>query len=132
MTGSPDSTADAPDSPETDATCYCPVGGVMDLLSKRYAVQVICVVGAVGPARYGEIEAAFESVSSSTLSRRLDELAEADLLAREQYAEIPPRVEYDLTPTGEELCRRLEPLVEWVVEEENRERPVASDAAAGE
>ncbi|MFC6976607.1 winged helix-turn-helix transcriptional regulator [Halomicroarcula sp. GCM10025709] len=85
----------------------------MDLLSRRYAMQLVCVVDAIGPARYGDIEETFEQVSSSTLSTRLDELVEAGILSREQYAEIPPRVEYELTETGEELGERLEPLLEW-------------------
>jgi DNA-binding HxlR family transcriptional regulator len=88
----------------------------MDLLSRRYAMQLICVVGAIGPARYGEIEDTFEGVSSSTLSSRLDDLVDAGYLSREQYAEIPPRVEYDLTAEGEELCRRLQPLLEWAAD----------------
>ena len=88
----------------------------MDLLSRRYAMQLICVVGAIGPARYGEVEATFDDVSSSTLSTRLDELVEAGVLARERYAEIPPRVEYELTDVGEQLCRHLEPLLEWAEE----------------
>lgn len=96
-----------------DFDCLCSLNGVMDLLSRRYAMQLICVVGAIGPARYGEIEDTFDGVSSSTLSSRLDELVEAGLLAREQYAEIPPRVEYELTDTGEELGHHLQPLLEW-------------------
>lgn len=104
-----------------DPSCYCQLGGAMDLLSRRYAMQVVCVVGAVGPARYGEIEAAFGDASSSTLSARLDELEGAGLLAREQYAEIPPRVEYELTEEGEELCRRLDPLLRWVRRRESSE-----------
>jgi len=98
---------------ETESTCYCPLGGVMDLLSRKYSMQVVCVVGALGPVRYGEIEDAFGDVSSSTLSTRLEDLVEAGFLSRERYAEIPPRVEYELTDAGEELCRRLEPLLEW-------------------
>lgn len=101
-----DRTADAP-------TCLCPLGDVMDLLSRRYAMQVVCVVDALGPVRYGDIEAAFGTVSSSTLSTRLDELVAAGLLAREQYAEIPPRVEYDLTDDGAALAERLRPLLAW-------------------
>ncbi len=85
----------------------------MDLLSRRYAIQLNCEDGALGPARYGEIEAAFDGVSSSTLSTRLDDLVAAGILDREQYAEIPPRVEYDLTETGVELCHHLKPLLEW-------------------
>lgn len=98
-----------PDAPR----CLCPLGGVMDLLSRKYAIQVVCVVGALGPVRYGDIAAAFGEVSSSTLSTRLDELTEAGLLDRERYAEIPPRVEYTLTADGEALAERLEPLIAW-------------------
>jgi DNA-binding HxlR family transcriptional regulator len=85
----------------------------MELLSRTHAMQVICVVGALGPSRYGEIEAAFGEVSSSTLSRRLEELVDAGILVREQYDEIPPRVEYDLTPAGEQLAEHLKPVLEW-------------------
>jgi len=74
------------------------------------------VVDAIGPARYGDIEATFEEVSSSTLSTRLNELVEAGILSREQYDEIPPRVEYELTEIGEELGERLEPLLKWAEE----------------
>lgn len=114
------------DSPSTDATggtlerCYCPLGDVMDLLSRKYAMQVICVVGALGPVRYGEIESVFGDVSSSTLSTRLDELVAAGFLAREQYAEIPPRVEYDLTEDGMEVRERLEPLLSWAENADSR------------
>ena len=97
----------------SDEMCYCPVGGVLDLLSRQYAIQVVCVVGALGPVRYGDIEAAFDDVSSSTLAARLEELVATGYLARTQYDEIPPRVEYELTPTGRELQERLQPLVEW-------------------
>ena len=102
-----------------DVDCYCQLDGLMDLLSRRYAMQLVCVVGAIGPARYGEIESTFGDVSSSTLSSRLDELVAAGYLSREQYAEIPPRVEYDLTDDGTELCRRLQPLLEWAADRED-------------
>lgn len=106
-------------SPSDVPICYCPLGGVMDLLSRRYAMQVVCVVGALGPARYSEIEDMFDDVSSSTLSTRLDELVAAGYLSREQYAEIPPRVEYELTQKGESLREKLDPLLEWVTEHES-------------
>jgi DNA-binding HxlR family transcriptional regulator len=114
MSENSQSTADDPDSLSPERQCYCPLDGVIDLLSRKYAIQVVCAVGNLGPVRYGEIETAFGGVSSSTLSTRLDELTEAELLTRERYAEIPPRVEYDLTDDGEELCELLEPLLRWV------------------
>lgn len=110
---------DSEKSPRDEQRCYCPLGGIIDLLSRKYAIQVICVVGALEPVRYSEIETTFGEVSSSTLSTRLTELAEADLLEREQHDTIPPRVEYTLTADGEELCELLEPLLEWI---ERRDR----------
>jgi DNA-binding HxlR family transcriptional regulator len=101
------------DNPTDDSRCICPLGGVMDLLSRKYAMQVICVVGMLQPVRYSDIDAAFGEVSSSTLSTRLHELSDAEVLAREQYDEIPPRVEYDLTAEGEELCELLLSLLQW-------------------
>lgn len=104
----------------TNMDCLCRLDGVMDLLSRRYAMQLICVVGVIGPARYGEVEETFEEVSSSTLSTRLDELVDAGILTREQYAEIPPRVEYELTDTGRELGELLEPLLQWAEDADER------------
>lgn len=111
-----DASPEQQESGRAEMQCYCPLGGVMDLLSRKLSMQVICVVGALGPTRYGEIKDTFGDVSSSTLSTRLDELVDAGFLSREQYAEIPPRVEYELTPAGEELCDLLRPLLAWVEE----------------
>jgi DNA-binding HxlR family transcriptional regulator len=97
-----------------EARCYCRLGGLMDLLSRKHAMQVVCAVGALEPVRYGELEDAFGDVSSSTLSARLADLTDIEVLAREQYDEIPPRVEYRLTAEGRELAERLGPLLEWV------------------
>lgn len=117
--------ADNTDSSETGETetpakqCYCPIGGLMDLLSRKHAMAVICAVGTLQPVRYGELEAAFGDVSSSTLSVRLEELTDAGLLERKQYDEIPPRVEYRLTADGGQLCELLNPILEWVAAREN-------------
>lgn len=94
--------------------CYCHVRGILEIISRKYAIQLICLLADRGPLRYGDIEGLFGDVSSSTLSTRLDDLADANLISRERYDEIPPRVEYDLTDRGRELGERLEPLIGWV------------------
>lgn len=93
--------------------CLCPVSDVLDLLSKKYAIQIVCAVGVLEPVRYRRLADQLGDVSSSTLSTRLEELVDAGILAREQYDEIPPRVEYRLTDAGHELADRLEPVVAW-------------------
>lgn len=96
--------------------CICGASDVLDLLSRKLAIQTLCAVALQEPARYQEIEDALADASSSTLSTRLQELTEAGLLHRQRYDEIPPRVEYSLTKEGKELYRRLEPLVDWLSE----------------
>lgn len=116
MSESPQSPPDGEESPTESPRCLCPLGGVMDLLARKHAIQVVCVVGALQPVRYGEIETAFGEVSSSTLSTRLAELTDAGLLVREQHGTIPPTVEYSLTDDGAELCDLLEPLLAWAAD----------------
>lgn len=94
--------------------CACFTSDLFDLLGRKYALEVVCVVATHGTVRFGQIESHLPDASTSTLSTRLDELEEVGLLARERYDEIPPRVEYELTEDGEELGRRLEPVVEWI------------------
>ncbi|MFW6354904.1 MAG: winged helix-turn-helix transcriptional regulator [Verrucomicrobiota bacterium] len=68
--------------------------------------------------------------STSTLSARLDELVDAGLLDRERYAEIPPRVEYELTDDGAELAERLRPVAEWTMRTSSSSRSSATSACA--
>ncbi|MFC7209146.1 winged helix-turn-helix transcriptional regulator [Natronoarchaeum sp. GCM10025321] len=96
-----------------DGTCYCPLTGVIDTLSQKYAMQLISIIGAHESLRFAEIEDHLASASTSTISKRLDEFEDAGLISRTQYNEIPPRVEYSLTRDGEEVSTRLEPLLEW-------------------
>lgn len=109
--------ADATPPPEPtcdiDGTCYCPLTGVINTLSRKYAMQLISIIGAHDSLRFAEIEAHLATASTSTISKRLDEFQEAGLASRTQYDEIPPRVEYALTEDGHEVRARLEPLLEW-------------------
>lgn len=94
-------------------TCYCPLDDVLETVSKRYSLELIALLGANGPTRYSELEHALEVTSTSTLSERLTELAEAGLIERRSFDEVPPRVEYSLTPRGRELETQLQSLLAW-------------------
>lgn len=106
-------TTSSPPACDVGGTCYCPLTGVITTLSRKYAMQLISVIGAHGSLRFAEIEDHLPSASTSTISKRLDEFEEAGLISRTQYNEIPPRVEYSLTDDGDEVRTRLEPLLEW-------------------
>lgn len=104
---------DTPAGGAEAVTCYCPIDGVLDTVSKRYGLQVVAILGANGPMRYGELESALGVTSASTFSERLEDLVGAGLIERRSFDEVPPRVEYSLTTRGRELEERLQPLLEW-------------------
>lgn len=110
-------TTDSAPACDVEGTCYCPLTGLITTLSRKYAMQLVSIIGAHDSMRFAEIEAHLPTASSSTISARLDEFEAADLITRTQYDEIPPRVEYALTEDGHEVRDRLEPLLEWVTEQ---------------
>jgi len=113
-----DSTSSPAPTCDVEGTCYCPLTGVIDTLSRKYAMQLISIIGAHESLRFAEIEDHLPSASTSTISKRLDEFEDAGLISRTQYDEIPPRVEYSLTDDGDEVRTRLEPLLAWATARE--------------
>lgn len=121
-TGAGDGGADAGVAAQaTRPTCYCPIDGVIDAISKKYSLQIVGLLGANGPMRYSELEDVLSATSSSLLTARLDELVAEGLIERRSFDEVPPRVEYSLTPRGRELETRIQPLLEWAAGVEGRD-----------
>lgn len=77
--------------------------------------------GTIRRLRYSEIKTRIkgitsEIISDTTLSSRLKELVRIKILNKEHFAEIPPRVEYFLTPKGLRLRNSILPLIEWAIQ----------------
>ena len=70
------------------------------------------------PVRFNELQRYLRKISDKTLSRNLKELENDDLIHREVYPQIPPKVEYSLTARGASLMKVLDQLCVWG--EENR------------
>ncbi len=101
-------------SPEKDSElCLCPLEGIINIISKKWTLQIVAVIGNHKKLRYNEISAKLGSISPKSLTDRLKELERAGLIKREAFAEIPPRVEYSLTKDGVELRNKMVPLMEW-------------------
>lgn len=66
-----------------------------------------------GPTRYGELKRAVRGVSDKMLIQQLKELEADGLIVRNDYKEVPPRVDYALTALGLSLTKALEPLCVW-------------------
>ena len=66
-----------------------------------------------GPNRYGALKRAVRGVSDKVLIQQLKELEADGIVTRRDYHEVPPRVDYTLTPLGHGLAAALAPLCEW-------------------
>ena len=84
----------------------CPIQFVLDLLDNKWSILVLRELFG-GDRRTHELLAALSGISTKTLTQRLRELEAQGLVERRVYAEIPPRVEYSLTPKG----RQIQPVM---------------------
>ena len=94
--------------------CFCPLHGILDTISKKWALMVIAVIGNSGSAGFNELKRALCNVSSKTLSNTLKDLEAQNLVERRVEDTTPPTVHYYLTVSGWELHELLIPLLEWV------------------
>jgi DNA-binding HxlR family transcriptional regulator len=69
-----------------------------------------------GPKRYGELKRLVQGVSDKVLIQQLKDLEADHVLARTDYKEVPPRVDYALTALGRSLAEAIVPLCTWGAE----------------
>ncbi|MGI4745155.1 MAG: winged helix-turn-helix transcriptional regulator [Janthinobacterium lividum] len=69
-----------------------------------------------GPKRYGELKRTIQGVSDKVLIQQLKDLEADHVLVRTDYKEVPPRVDYALTPFGCSLADAIVPLCSWGTE----------------
>ncbi len=104
-----------------DDICFCSIEGIMGIMSKKWALLIISAIGNNQKLRYNELEKRLGEISPKTLADRLKELENANIIKREAFAEIPPRVEYSLTEEGVELRKAIMPLMKWAASRDFRE-----------
>ncbi|HEY0332293.1 MAG TPA: helix-turn-helix domain-containing protein [Stenotrophomonas sp.] len=93
----------------------CGLNATLRIISGKWKPLVLFFLRD-GPKRYGELRRLLEGVSDKVLIQQLKDL-EADLvLVRTDYKEVPPRVDYALTPLGRSLAEAIVPLCTWGTE----------------
>lgn len=90
----------------------CPVETTLTLIGDRWKVLIIRDL-LDGTKRFGELQRSLGTISQKVLTSNLRAMEASGLLNRKVYAEVPPRVEYSLTPTGLSLKSVLDAMVEW-------------------
>lgn len=102
---------------------------VLDRIGDKWTVLIIGTLRD-GPLRYTELHAAVPGISQRMLTLTLQQLARDGLVTRAAYAEVPPRVEYSLTPLGRSLLDAVTALSMWAVS--NYEEVAANRRAAAD
>ncbi len=93
----------------------CPSRVLLDHVTSKWGVLVLVSL-ADGPHRWSELRRRAQGVSEKMLAQTLKTLERDGFVHRDAHPVIPPRVDYSLTPRGEELAGLLVPLVGWVAE----------------
>ncbi len=90
----------------------CPARSVLAKIADKWAVLVLEVL-LERTTRFNEIRRRVQGVSQKMLTQTLRDLERGGLVSREIFAEVPPRVEYSLTPLGRSLVAVLETVTDW-------------------
>lgn len=85
----------------------------MSLIQGKYKMFILYTLMEFKVVRFNELKKYIGSISYKTLSSTLKELEKDDFVHREEYPQIPPKVEYSLTERGESLTPILDNLCEW-------------------
>jgi DNA-binding HxlR family transcriptional regulator len=90
----------------------CPVCRTADLVCGKWTLLLVRELAA-GTSRFCELERSLSGISPRTLSLRLRALEEEGIVERHTFPEVPPRVEYALTPKGHALLPIIEDMRAW-------------------
>jgi len=98
---------------EPCCTCPCPCEGIIEIISNKWALCVLALLGYDGTLRFNNLAEKLPGISATPLTDVLKDLQRTRLVKRQAFAEIPPRVEYHLTKEGNELTMLVAPLMVW-------------------
>lgn len=100
---------------KNENNCDCPIRGILDRFGDKWSMLVIMTLGKRGTMRFNQLTNAIGDISQKMLTVTLRTLEADGLVSRRIYPEIPPRVEYSLTPMGMELLPHIESLTQWAL-----------------
>jgi DNA-binding HxlR family transcriptional regulator len=93
----------------------CPSRDLLHRIGDKWTVLVLGQLADHRPHRFATIRDSVEGISEKMLTQTLRHLEEDGLITREVFPEVPPRVEYRLTPLGSSLREPLAALRDWSI-----------------
>lgn len=91
----------------------CPIRHALDIIGGKWKLPIICMLAGGKPTRYSSIKRKLIGITNMMLAQSLKELEAVGMVHREQYNEVPPRVEYTLTELGNSIMPSLIQFAEW-------------------
>lgn len=89
---------------------------VLGQVAGRWSLGVVCVLAAAdGPIRFSRVRDGVDGITTKVLTQTLRHLERDGFATRKVYAQVPPRVEYELTGLGRELIAHVDPLTRWAI-----------------
>ena len=85
----------------------------LSLISGKYKPIILYCLMEYEPVRFNEMQRYLKKIADKTLSQNLKELEKDNLITKKIYPQIPPKVEYNLTPRGRSLVKILDKLCVW-------------------
>lgn len=108
----------------------CPIRYVLNVFGGKWKLPIICILSDGTALRYSSIKRKLDDITNVMLSQSLKELEGSGFVHREQYNEVPPRVEYTLTEKGKSILPLLAQVAKWA--SKNMETKTACHAKCGE
>lgn len=101
-----------------DDNALCPMFTTLNLIANKWTVRLVYSLlhAENRTMRFGVLKKAMDGISQRELTKHLREYERVGIVSRRVYPEIPPRVEYTLTPLGETLFMPINALSDWAVE----------------
>ena len=90
-----------------------PFGYTLSVVGGKWKMLILYLLADNQPVRFNEMKRKIEPITFKMLSSQLKELEADGMVRRKEYPQIPPKVEYSLTPKAETLLPVLEQLCEW-------------------
>ncbi|MBR2289768.1 MAG: helix-turn-helix transcriptional regulator [Clostridia bacterium] len=96
-----------------DELPICPVATTVNLIGNKWKLLIIRNLLAQEKIRFKDLKNGIEGISQKVLTDNLRSLEADGLITRTVYPEVPPRVEYELSPLGKSLKPIIDAMVNW-------------------
>src|SRR3954471_19548414 len=98
---------------ETTPELACPIAPIVDIVFSRWTTPILWALNEYGRQRFVELERRIATITPKVLTQRLRQLERDGLITRTYHAEVPPRVEYEISDLGRSLGPMFATLADW-------------------